>query len=69
MTANTVEKRLHQHGIPALAHRTAALCQLVLQAPVPVVARMLSYTHDHTARLVSEIGGTWTRYTPGDHSQ
>jgi hypothetical protein len=42
---------------------------LFLQAPAPMVARMLGYTHDHPARLVAEAGGTWARYAPGDHSQ
>jgi hypothetical protein len=25
--------------------------------------------HDHTARLVTEAGGTWTRYAAGDHTR
>jgi len=56
MVLNTIEIRLRRQGIPALNGRTAALRQLVLQAPVPVVAKMLGYTTDHTARLVSEVG-------------
>lgn len=41
--------------------------QLVLQAPAPVIAKALRY-HDKTAtRLVTEAGGTWSRYAPGDH--
>lgn len=66
MTSNTIEIRLREHGIAALPGRTSALRQLVLQAPAPVVARMLGYSHDHTARLVAEVGGTWARYAPGD---
>jgi integrase len=69
MTPDAIERRLRQHGIPALRGRTAALRQLVLQAPAPVVARMLGYTGDHTARLVAEVGGTWTRYAAGDHTR
>lgn len=48
------------------AGRTAALRQLVLQTTPPVVARMLGYSDDHTARLVAEVGGTWARCAPGD---
>ena len=69
MTPTALEKRLRQQGIPTITSRTAALRHLVLQAPAPVVARMLGYTHDHTARLVSEAGGAWSRYAPGDHSR
>lgn len=69
MTPDALERRLRQHNLPALTGRTAALRQLVLQAPAPVVAGMLGYTHDHTARLVNEVGGTRTRYASGDHSQ
>ncbi|MFB6559452.1 hypothetical protein ACFCYH_11250 [Streptomyces sp. NPDC056400] len=43
--------------------------QLVLQAPAPVIARALGY-HDKTAtRLVTEAGGTWSRYASGDHTR
>jgi integrase len=69
MTPDAVERRLRQHRIPALNGRTAALRQLVLQAPAPVIATMLGYNPDHTARLVTEVGGTWTRYAAGDHTR
>jgi hypothetical protein len=62
---NTVERRLRRDGIPTLTGRTAAL----LQAPAPVVARMLGYTLDHAARLVTEAGGTWSRYPAAEQSQ
>ncbi|GAA2966635.1 hypothetical protein [Streptomyces enissocaesilis] len=40
-----------------------------LQAPAPVIAKALGY-HDKTAtRLVTEAGGTWSRYAPGDHTR
>jgi hypothetical protein len=68
MTPDTLEKRLRQHQIPGLRGRTAAIRQLVLQAPAPVVAKMLGYNPDHTAHLVAEAGGTWTRYAAGDHT-
>jgi hypothetical protein len=69
MILNALGIRLRWHGIPALHGRAAALRQLVLQAPATVVARMLGYTRDHTARLVAEVGGTWARYAPDDHSR
>jgi NADPH:quinone reductase-like Zn-dependent oxidoreductase len=49
MTTDTVGRRLRRHGILTLTGRTAALRQLVLQAPAPMVARMLGYTLDHAA--------------------
>jgi hypothetical protein len=30
---------------------------------------MLGYNPDHTTRLVTEVGGTWTRYPAGDHTR
>jgi len=30
---------------------------------------MLGYNPDHTARLVAEAGGTWSRYAAVDHTQ
>jgi hypothetical protein len=69
MTPETLTKRLRQHRIPGLRGRTAALRQLVLQAPAPVVAMMLGYSQDHTARVLAEVGGTWSRYVPGDHTR
>ncbi|MGW3473342.1 hypothetical protein ACWDKQ_33910 [Saccharopolyspora sp. NPDC000995] len=64
MTTDTVERRLRRHGIRTLTGHTAALRQLVLQAPAPVVARMLGYTLDHAARLATEASGAWARYAP-----
>ena len=50
-------------GIPTVPGRTAALHQLVLQAPAPVVADMLGYHPKHLARVVADTGITWNRYT------
>ena len=55
-------------GIPIQAGRTAALRQLVLQAPAPVVAQALGYHPITTQRHRADAGGTWTHYAPGDHS-
>ena len=32
------------------------------------VATMLGYHPDHTARLLTEAGATWSRYAAGDHT-
>ena len=55
-------------GVPALAGRTAALRQLVLQVPAPVIAQALGYHHNTTTRVASEAGTPWSRYASGDHS-
>ena len=58
------------YGLAVQAGRTAALRQLVLQTPAPVIASMLGYHDTHTAWLVAETGGTWSRYAPSDdHKQ
>jgi hypothetical protein len=55
-------------GIPTQATRVAALRQLVLQAPAPVVAQALGF-HPVTAhRHAADAGGTWKSYAPGDHT-
>jgi hypothetical protein len=69
MTPDTIERRLRRAGIPALRGRTAALRQLVLQAPAPVIATMLGYSHDGTAQVAAEAGSPWSRYAPGDHAR
>ncbi len=52
---------------PAAARQASAIRQFVHQAPAPVIAKALGY-HDMTAtRLVTEAGGTWSRYASGDH--
>ncbi len=62
MTSNALELRLRHLGFPTQRGRTSAIRQLVLQAPAPVVTRMLGY-HDTTAKLAAEVGGTW-RHCP-----
>jgi hypothetical protein len=68
MTPGTIERRLRDHRIPALGGRTSAIRQLVLQAPAPVIARMLGYTDQQTTRTADAAGSPWSRYAPGDHS-
>jgi hypothetical protein len=65
----SLRERIRALGIPIQHARTAALRQLVLQAPAPVVAQALGYhpitTHWHR----TDAGGTWTSYAPGDHGR
>ncbi|MCL7380432.1 hypothetical protein [Streptomyces sp. 35G-GA-8] len=69
MTSGTLETRLRDLGFPTHRGRTSAIRPLVLQAPAPVVARMLGYNDDYTTRLAEAAGGTWKRYAPGDHAR
>ena len=69
MTPDTVERRLRRAGIPARGGRSAALRQLVLQAPAPVIAAMLGYSHEGAARIAAEAGSPWSRYAPEDQHQ
>jgi integrase len=69
MNPVSLQVHLREIGVPPQRGRTSAIRQLVLQAPAPVIAKALGY-HDKTAtRLVTEAGGTWSRYAPGDHSR
>ena len=63
LTPGALRQRFQALGLPTIPARTAALGQLVLQAPAPVIAAALGY-QDGTAehhRLVT--GGPWSRYT------
>ncbi|WP_328792949.1 MULTISPECIES: hypothetical protein [unclassified Streptomyces] len=69
MNPVSLQVHLREIGVPPQRGRTSAIRQLVLQAPAPVIARALGY-HDKTAtRLVTEAGGTWSRYASGDHTR
>ncbi|WP_405475453.1 hypothetical protein [Streptomyces sp. NBC_00009] len=58
MTPVSLQVYLRKIGVPPQRGRTSAIRQLVLQAPVPVIAKALGH-HDKTAtRLVTEAGGT-----------
>lgn len=66
----TLGEAMRSLGLPTTAARTAALRQLVLQAPAPVIADSLGFHPSHTTRVVTEAGGTWSRYAPSiDHPQ
>jgi hypothetical protein len=69
LTPGTIRGQLRLLGFPSQAARVAALRQLVLQAPAPVIAQALGF-HDHTTtRVAAEAGTPWSRYAPGDHTQ
>jgi hypothetical protein len=67
--ASHLSQLVRDLGVPALAGRTAALRQLVLQVPAPVVAQALGYHHNTTTRVATEAGTPWSRYATGDHSR
>jgi hypothetical protein len=54
--ASHLSELVRDLGVPALAGRTAALRQLVLQVPAPVVAQALGYHHNTTTRVATEAG-------------
>lgn len=66
---DTLRTALRQFGIPATAARTATLRDLVLHAPVPVIAQALGYGHLAVPRHAAQAGQSWARYAPGDHAQ
>lgn len=69
MNPVSLQVHLREISVPPQRGRTSAIRQLVLQAPAPVIAMALGY-HDKTAtRLVTEAGGTWSRYAPGVHQR
>jgi hypothetical protein len=69
MDLTTIHKRLSKLGIPRMNGRAAAIRQLVLQTPPPLVARMLGYDGDSATRLAAAAGSPWSRYAAGDHEQ
>ncbi|WP_238433729.1 hypothetical protein [Micromonospora tarensis] len=58
----TLHNRLRALGFPIKEGRVAALRQLVLQAPAPVVADALGFHPTTATRQVTNAGGTWSRY-------
>ncbi|EFC82253.1 hypothetical protein [Parafrankia sp. EUN1f] len=58
-----LQDQLKDLGVPIQQARVAALRQLVLQAPAPVIAEALGYHPTATTRQHTHAGGTWNRYT------
>ncbi|MFI1996862.1 hypothetical protein [Actinoplanes sp. NPDC020271] len=63
LTTRTITPLIRDLGVPTVPGRLAALHQLVLQAPAPVVAQALGFHHTTTQRHHAAAGGTWNRYT------
>lgn len=55
-------------GIPGRSVRAAALRQLVLQVPAPVIAQALGFHDKTTTQVLTEVGGSWNLYASSDHS-
>ena len=66
---DTLWTALRQFGVPANAARTAALRDLAVQAPAPVIARALGYGDLAMHRHAAQAGNTWARYASGDHGK
>lgn len=62
VACRTMHSHLRDLGLPMRAGRIAAIRQLVLQAPAPVIAGALGFHQTTTTRQVSAAGGTWNRY-------
>ncbi|MGI5158418.1 hypothetical protein [Microbispora sp. CA-102843] len=41
----------------------------LVQAPAPVVARMLGYHNESVAGIAAQAADPWSRYTSGDHTR
>ena len=59
---------LRDLGVPLRLARVAAIRQLALQAPAPVIAEALGFHHT-TQRQTIHAGGIWNRYAaPDEHA-
>jgi hypothetical protein len=58
----SLSQGLRDLGVPLRRARIAALRQLVLQAPAPVIAEALGFHHTTTHRQTVYAGGIWNRY-------
>jgi hypothetical protein len=58
----SLSQGLRELGVPLRLARVAALRQLALQAPAPVIAEALGFHHTTTHRQTIHAGGTWNRY-------
>ncbi|MEH1017886.1 hypothetical protein V6U90_33115 [Micromonospora sp. CPCC 206060] len=64
LTTRTIAPLIRDLGVPTVPGRLAALHQLVLQSPAPVVAQALGFHHTTTHRHHAAAGGTRNRYSP-----
>ena len=62
----SLSQGLRDLGVPLRLARVAAIRQLALQAPAPVIAEALGFHHTTTHRQTIHAGGIWNRYAaPG----
>ncbi|MBV9030291.1 MAG: hypothetical protein JO364_08260 [Pseudonocardiales bacterium] len=69
MHPTTLAALVHNLGVPTRTARTAAIRQHLLDMPAAVVADALSYHPVTTAKITTQIGVTWSRYAPGNHTR
>ncbi|TQM11132.1 hypothetical protein [Pseudonocardia kunmingensis] len=62
----SLSQGLRDIGVPLRLARVAALRQLALQAPAPVIAEALGFHHTTTQRQTIHAGGIWNRYAAPD---
>jgi integrase len=65
----TLRLRLAAAGLPNITGRIAAIRELLLEAPAPVVAATLGYSSKRAEYLAATGGSTWKNYAPGTHSR
>lgn len=58
----TLSRGLRELGLPLRLARVAAIRQLALQAPAPVIADALGFHQTTTQRQTIHAGGIWNRY-------
>jgi hypothetical protein len=61
-------KQFRAHGLPLRTARIAALRQLVLQVPAPVIADALGFHYTTATRQHLNAGAPWSHYVGGDRS-
>jgi hypothetical protein len=62
----TLSQGLRDLGVPLRLARVAAIRQLALQAPAPVIAEALGFHHTTTHRQTIHAAGIWNRYAAPD---
>jgi hypothetical protein len=69
MHPTTLAALIHKLGVPTRTARTTAIRQHLLEMPAAIVADALSYHPVTTAKIATQVGVTWNRYAPGDHTR
>jgi hypothetical protein len=69
LTPGALLPSLRHLGIPVTQARTAALRELILHAPAPVIAQALGYSQGAAHKHLADAAGTWNQYPPLRHNQ